>query len=159
MTPVARQTAGMIDAAGNWTGKYGIRSAVQFLASPEAQERALTDYLSQTERELRANGSFHHVGQTINGRVATFTVTQAGLIAAGHRQGAGDTYKYLTTAQSYGYETRGRYLSPYDLRVETRLRTFSDAQYQWRFAEVFVVSAGHVLLHSLQSRLQCYGES
>ena len=35
MLPDALRAAGMLDAPGNWTGKYGIRSAAQFLASPK----------------------------------------------------------------------------------------------------------------------------
>jgi len=57
MTILALQAAGMIDAAGNWTGQYGISSQAQFLASPDAQERALTDYLNDNARQLQANGA------------------------------------------------------------------------------------------------------
>jgi hypothetical protein len=39
-----------MDRDGNWTGKYGIHSGAEFLADPEAQEKAHTDYLSETER-------------------------------------------------------------------------------------------------------------
>jgi hypothetical protein len=54
MTPVALRAIGMIDANGNWTGRHGIHSRAQFLANPDAQEKALTDYLRDTERQLRA---------------------------------------------------------------------------------------------------------
>jgi hypothetical protein len=126
----ARRAAGMVDANGHWTGKYGVRSDAQFLANPEAQEKALTDFLNDTERQLRANGSFDFVGTTIDGRRARFTVTRAGLIAAGHRQGAGNTHGYLVSAESYGFVTRGFRSRPEYLAVETRLRIFSSASYE-----------------------------
>ena len=59
MTPAGLQAAGMMDKHGNWTGKYGIHSRDQFLADPRAQERALSDFLSVTERQLRAAGPAH----------------------------------------------------------------------------------------------------
>ena len=45
---------------------------------------ALTDFLDDTERQLRANGAFGYLGKTIDGRIASFAVTRAGLVAAGH---------------------------------------------------------------------------
>jgi hypothetical protein len=56
MTPGALRAAGMIDANGNWTGKNGVYSRAGFLADPDAQEKALTDFLNDLERQLRANG-------------------------------------------------------------------------------------------------------
>ncbi len=57
----------MMDCAGNWTGKYGINSRAAFLVNPDAQEKALTDYLNDNERQLRANGACSHIGETIDG--------------------------------------------------------------------------------------------
>src|SRR5260370_2412382 len=130
MKPDALRAAEMMDSRGNWTGKYGVHSAAQFLASPEAQERALTDFLNDTERQLRANGAFDYVGTNIEGRHAHFAITRAGLIAAGHREGAGATIRYLDKVESYGFLIRGRRLIPEDLAVETRLRLFSGAPYE-----------------------------
>jgi hypothetical protein len=120
----------MTDEHGDWTGKYGIQSAAQFLANPEAQERALTDFLNDTERQLRANGSFGYLGADIDGRVARFTVTRGGLIAAGHREGAGATHKYLEALQNSGFSSARANLTRESLRVETRLRTFAGAPYE-----------------------------
>jgi hypothetical protein len=127
---VGLQAAGMIDAAGNWTGKYGIYSRKQLLANPVAQEQALTDLLNDTERQLRINGSMRYVGSEIEGQRARFTITRAGLVAAAHREGAGATHAYLSTAASYGFVTRGRQLNRAGLSVETRLRTFADVPYE-----------------------------
>jgi hypothetical protein len=122
--------AGMKDGNGKWTGKYGIHSSKQFLASPEAQERALTDLLNDTERQLRVNGSLGDVGTDIEGQRACFKITRVGLIAAAHREGAGATHSYLNTVASYGFVTRGRQLERMQLSVETRLRTFADVPYE-----------------------------
>jgi hypothetical protein len=82
MTPLALRAAGMMNRNGNWTGKYGIYSQAQFLADPEAQEQALSDYLADNERQLQANGALARLGETIDGLKATFTISLAGLMAA-----------------------------------------------------------------------------
>lgn len=129
MLPDALRAAGMLDTPGNWTGKYGIRSGAQFLASPDAQERALTDFLNDTERQLRALGAFAFIGTTIDGRRGRFTVTRAGLVAASHRQGAPATRDYLIMLQENGFSSTRAPLTHRALRVETRLRTFAGASY------------------------------
>jgi hypothetical protein len=91
---------------------------------------ALTDLLNETERQLRANGSFDFLNTTIDGRVARFTVTRAGLIAAGPREGAGATRNYLIKLYDAGFTSARASLSREDLRVETRLRTFAAASYE-----------------------------
>ena len=130
MTKIALHAAAMIDSHGDWTGKYDIHSATQFLAHPQAQEKALTDFLGDIERQLRTNGAARSVGRTIDGQRGVFPVTLAGLIAAAHREGAPQTRRYLDTATLYGFVTRGHNLSPEYLSIETRLRTFSNARYQ-----------------------------
>jgi hypothetical protein len=130
MTHVGLLAAGMVNANGNWTGKYGIHSRSQFLADHDAQEHALTDFLHETERQLRANGAFDYVGRSVNGVVAPFTITRAGLMAAGHRQGAGKTRDYLRRVESNGYSSRGLALDRDERAIENRLRTFSDLPYE-----------------------------
>ncbi len=128
MTPVALRAIGMIDASGDWTGKYGVHSRADFLADPEAQENAVGDYLQDTERQLKANGSFDFAGTSISGLVSRFTVTCAGLIAAGHREGPTATRRYLAIIESNGSRVMG--LTRQQRAIETRLRTFSDAVYE-----------------------------
>jgi hypothetical protein len=130
MTAAALRAIGMIDAAGNWNGKYGVHSRAEFLADPEAQEKALTDYLQDTERQLKANGSFDFIGASIDGLVSRFTVTRAGLIAAGHREGPTATRRYLATIGSNGFTSRGLDLTRQQRAIEMRLRIFSDAAYE-----------------------------
>ncbi len=126
----AIRAIGMIDAAGNWTGKYGVHSRAEFLADPEAQEKAPTDFLDDTERQLRANGASDFIACTIDGRVARFSVTRAGLIAAGHREGATRTLHYLRRVGGNGLSSRNLALDRDELAIETRLRTFADASYE-----------------------------
>jgi len=130
MTAAALRAIGMIDAAGNWTGKYGVHSRAEFLADPGAQENAITDFLDDTERQLRANGSVQLIGANIDGLVSRFTVSRAGLIAAGHRWGARATHDYLTRIANNGFTSRGLDLSPAERAIETRLRTFADVPYE-----------------------------
>jgi hypothetical protein len=130
MTPSSLQAAGMMDSQGNWTGKYGIYSAAQFLANPDAQEMALTDLLAAMERQLQANGAFDYVGTSIDGLVNRFTITRAGLLAAAHREGPRDTRDYLRRIAGNGFVSRGLGLTRKELAIETRLRTFADASYE-----------------------------
>lgn len=130
LTPVALQAAGLMDRSGDWTGKYGIHSSAEFLADPAVQEQCLTDYLDDLERQLRANGAFNHIGETIDGIKARFPVTRAGIIAAAHREGATATRDYLNSIARHRYTSKGLVLSKRDLAIETRLRSFSDASYR-----------------------------
>lgn len=130
ITPAGLQAAGMMDKHGSWTGKYGIHSRAQFLGSPEAQEKALSDFLGVTERQLRAAGAFEHIGESIDGIRDRFTITRAGLIAAGHREGATATRAYLRRVAANGFTSKGLDLDDTDRAIETHLRTFADARYQ-----------------------------
>jgi hypothetical protein len=105
-------------------------SRAQFLADHAAQERALTDYLRDTERQLRANGSFELINMRIEGLVAPFTITCAGVIAAGHRSGARATRDYLDRVARNGFSSRGLALTREERITETRLRTLADAPYE-----------------------------
>lgn len=130
LTPVALRAAGIMDRTANWTGKYGIHSRTEFLADPDAQEKALTDYLNDNERQLRALGAFTHIGETIHGLDGDFQVTRAGIMAAAHREGAPATKDYLNRVKMHGLTSRGLRLKRADQPIETRLRTFSKASYE-----------------------------
>ena len=124
------RAAGMIDANGNWTAKYGVHSRAEFLANPEAQEKALGDFLNETERQLKANGSFAFIGKRIDGLRARFTIARAGLIAAGHRERAGAVHNYLDRITRNGSTSQGLALTREERAIETRLRTFADTPYE-----------------------------
>jgi len=130
MTPAGLQAAGMIDKNGTWTRKYGVHSRAQFLADPEAQEKAPLDFLGATERQLRAAGAFEHVAQSIEGIRDRFTITRGAPIAAGHREGATATKDYLRRVAANGCSSKGLDLDATDRAIETHLRTFADANYR-----------------------------
>ncbi len=91
----ALRDAGLIDARGNWTGKHGVKSPEDFLRNPEAQERAFADFMARTEGYVRKGDLPKHIGREIEGVQDKFRITEAGLLAAAHRQGAGMVDQYL----------------------------------------------------------------
>jgi hypothetical protein len=109
---------------------YGIHSPAEFLADPEAQEKALTDYINDNIRQLPAKGAFAYIGETIDGLKARFPVTRPGIIAAAHRWGPTGTAHYLDRIAANGFKSRGLKLNKTELAIETRLRTFSGARYE-----------------------------
>lgn len=76
-----------------WTGKDGINSKEDFLASPEAQEAAMTSYVTIQEGYLESNGAMDYVGTEFDGEI----ITKEGLVAAAHLVGAGAVKKMLKT--------------------------------------------------------------
>ena len=70
MTKDALIDGGMLDPdTMRWTGplarRLGIESEEDFLASPQAQEKAFQAYLKRTEHYLRNHGALAHLGRTI----------------------------------------------------------------------------------------------
>lgn len=100
----AMKDAGLIDEDGKWTGKYGLRSEADFLRHPEAQERAFADFMAQTEGYVRQLAPGFE-GRRIEGRFAPFEVTEAGLIAAAHRQGAGMLAPYFEFQEANNWKS------------------------------------------------------
>lgn len=90
----ALQDAGLIDDKGKWTGKYGLNSVEDFLRQPEAQEKAFADFMARTEGYVRRIAPAYE-GRVVEGRKASFEITEAGLVAAAHRQGAGMLAPYF----------------------------------------------------------------
>ncbi len=130
ISPVGLRAAGMIDGNGHWTGKYGVHSRAEFLSNPEAQEKTLPDYLHDIEHQLKVNGAFKFIGASIEGLISRFTVTRAGLIAAGHPAGAAATKTFLQRIEANGFNSRGPALDSNDLAIETQLRTFANTPYE-----------------------------
>jgi hypothetical protein len=122
--------AGWIDKnTGAWNPATGITSSQQFLNDPEAQERAMTDVLASTEKEIDSQGLNAQVGTTFQGQKGTIAVTESGLIAAALRRGASGVAAYFQTLASAGGNTGGISLSIPEQQVETRLRTFQNVLY------------------------------
>jgi hypothetical protein len=147
----ALQDAGLIDKGGNWTGKYGLNSFEDFLRQPEAQEKAFADFMARTEGYVRRLAPGYE-GRRIQGAMAPFDVTEAGLIAAAHRQGAGMLAPYFEFQKANNWksgefgnipedvvkkiaELQGNVADPQSAKdvlssIETRLREFSRIPYR-----------------------------
>ncbi|TPG60320.1 hypothetical protein EAH89_02765 [Roseomonas nepalensis] len=97
--PIALRDIGWQDGAGAWTERAaaaGVRSEADFLSNPAAQETAMSDYLLRAEQQLAANGSLRAAGQTVTATDGgTVPLTEAGLVAAAHRRGAGAVARWL----------------------------------------------------------------
>jgi len=128
--------AGFKDRSGKWTGKHGVRNDADFLNDPQAQEKALVDYHLAQRRQLRNLGASRFIGQRIQGLYqgprgqhprASITITEAGLAAAAHREGAPMVRDYLREQQKNGWDSR-KYIGHPDEKkfrhIETRLRQF-----------------------------------
>jgi hypothetical protein len=131
MLPVALRDIGWQDAAGGWTAaaaRHGVRSEAEFLASPAAQEAAMSAFLGRAEQQLSRNGSLARAGGTVAGLDGGGTVplTEGGLVAAAHRRGAQSVARYL----AHRTETPDAPLSAADraafAAVERRLRQLGE---------------------------------
>ena len=122
-----------MDNLGRWTGKaasHGVKNDVDFLERPEAEEAAMTDALRVYDRQARDLGVDRYVGQVIPGLDgAEVRVTQAGVIAAAHREGVAgvaDSLARLTTNK----KANNRKDKDRDTLVRKRLREFDRIAYQ-----------------------------
>ena len=109
-----------------WTDKakaQEVTSWDDFLRNPAAQEAAMTDYLLDNDRQLRANGAKKFIGMEVVGIVGTFKISEGGLAAAAHRGGPGDIRDYLQFRRD---NPPGAPIPPKERRrflpIETRLR-------------------------------------
>lgn len=66
-----------------------------FLKSETAQNTAAQKFFAGKEESLRRTGTFNHVGQDVNGVKGDFKVSEAGLLAAAHRDGEGAVKAYI----------------------------------------------------------------
>jgi hypothetical protein len=133
ITPQALRDLGWQDASGQWTAlaaRNGVRSEADFLASAPAQEAAMAAYLRRAEQQLDRNGSLARAGSAVTGMDGqAVPLTEAGLVAAAHRRGAGSVARYLAHRSG----TPDAPLSQADRRafaaVEARLRGFAALPY------------------------------
>lgn len=131
--PMALRDIGWMDAEGGWTAtatRHGVSDEAGFLASPAAQEAALSDYLARQETILDRGGTLGSAGTTITALDgSTVTLSAGAMVAAAHRRGAGMLARYiahrrdtpdavLTPAQRSAFES-----------VEHRLRGFAEVAY------------------------------
>lgn len=124
--------AGYINSDNQWSGKNSINSTNDYLNNAQLQEKALDDFMKVKYRQLQNNGSRQYLGISIRGIVNNFAITDTGLLAASHREGAGAVHNYLSHLER---DENGRYYMNYDSisdtrqremfkRIETRLREF-----------------------------------
>ncbi len=89
--------AGLKDANGNWRAgnALGVKTDAEFLASQEAQNKAFDMIMARNDKQLKSNGAYNHVGKAVDGLKDKFKITESGLLAAAHRQGARAVRDYL----------------------------------------------------------------
>jgi len=128
MRTAALKDTGYLDKHGNWTGRDGIKSYQDFLNNPSIQRKSINEYGGVLGKELSKNGSTKYIGQKIDGIKAGIKITRSNLIAAAHRQGAGNVNKYLKYMKSHNWKSdfsdvREKEADMYK-SVETRLRLY-----------------------------------
>tara|TARA_R110001592_G_scaffold64194_2_gene197418 strand:- start:14303 stop:15298 length:996 start_codon:yes stop_codon:yes gene_type:complete len=131
LTTAALKEAGLKNKnTGHWTGKHGVHSDADFLNNPRAQELAAADYHEKNILYLTRNGTWGMKGQTFKGIKAPITITETGLVAAAHRQGAREVRDYLNHIFAHkgvsDPQTFPRGKSDAYLAIETRLREFQN---------------------------------
>lgn len=95
MGGMALQDIGYKDAQGNWTGKNGINSPQDFLASPSVQEQAQMELMDKQDSYISNYGTDKFIGTIFQG----IPVTQEGLRAASHLVGAKAVDNMLRTGE------------------------------------------------------------
>lgn len=124
---------GYVNQDNQWVGRNNIYSNQDYLNNEQIQEQALDDFMQAKYKQLRNNGSSQYLGYPIKGIVENFDITDTGLLAASHREGAGAVHNYLSHLEK---DQDGHYYIDYDKisdpriremfkRIETRLRRFA----------------------------------
>lgn len=118
---------------GTWTekaGEYGVATDADFLNNPKAQEAAAKDMLRQYEKEAKGEGLYDRIGQKIEGKKGEIKITEAGIIAATHAEGATGTRRYMEKIEAVDFKSKDLPLTEKEARVETRLRIFQGVPYR-----------------------------
>jgi len=139
--------AGLKDANGNWRpgNALGIKTDAEFLASQEAQNKAFDMIMARNNKQLKSNGAYNHIGRDVDGLKGKFKITESGLLAAAHRQGAGAVREYLVrmrenewNSQKVLDEIQNSDRSPPQIKsmmdahkaIEQRLRNFANVSHR-----------------------------
>jgi integrating conjugative element protein (TIGR03758 family) len=77
----------------NFTGKNGINSLADFIASPAKQTQAITDYNQRQWSYITAMRLDQAIGRTING----ILITESGLLAGAHLVGIGGLQQFINS--------------------------------------------------------------
>ena len=140
ITKTQKQQIGAMDESGNWNPDYypGISSRKDYLDNRFAQERIFHDVMRDYDDQLMCKGAYDFLGENIVGLKDAITVTDAGLLAAAHRQGPEKVRQYLQRQQDNGWNTRKwinlmDWVAPSDAAkfrsIETRLRLLQNVPY------------------------------
>ena len=124
--------AGYINSNNQWLGKNAIHSQDDFFNNPDKQEQVLNDYSKSNYRQLQSKGALNYLGNRIEGIAGIFDITDTGLLAASHREGAGAVNRYLNNLEKHqnnSYCMNYNKITNPELadmfkRIETRLRKF-----------------------------------
>ena len=84
----------------------------------------MTDALNVLQRQVKAGHLDSYIGRTYQGLRGSITVTEAGLVAAAHRQGAGHVAEYFINLRNCGWRSDSAEMTPVEKEIETRLRIF-----------------------------------
>lgn len=101
--------------SGGWTGKHGVRSLNDFLASRRAQDLAMQEWIKLMWHYIEKDGLAAYAGHT----VGNVTLTQSGMLAATHLLGAGSLATYI---HSNGQQNLR---DPYGTSIESYIVKFS----------------------------------
>lgn len=82
---------------GTFTGKNGVTSLNTFMANPDLQVKAITDYYAKVQGYINYFGLSPYIGRTVNGT----PITLSGLIAGAHLVGIGELKRYLDSGGRY----------------------------------------------------------
>ena len=85
---------GLMTADEQWHG-HPFPDGDEFLQDPELQNLAFAAYLTKMWGYVEGDGLTRYVGQEIEAGDVTFEVTEAGLLAAAHREGQGRVKQYF----------------------------------------------------------------
>ena len=133
ITPLSLRDLGWQDAGGQWTAlaaRHGVQSEADFLASAPAQEAAMAAYLRRAEQQLDRNGSLARAGGNVRGLDGqAVPLTEAGLVAAAHRRGAGSVARYLAHRTNTPDAPLSQAERSAFAAVEGRLRSFASLPY------------------------------
>lgn len=133
LTPKALEDIGWRDKNGVWSDASGVADDEAFLNNPVAQEIAFKEFLLKNRQYAMKIGALDRIGQTIQGSDGEFTVTENGLAAAMHRQGAFRVRDYLDFVAQHGGASDPTEWSDDQKKIfgpiEARLRKFADIPY------------------------------
>lgn len=81
------------DYGGGWTGKFGIKSAKQFLNSERAQDKAMEEWLDVMWSYIELHDVDRYAWRDVGGE----QLTPSGMLAAAHLLGAEALAKYVSS--------------------------------------------------------------